>query len=230
MVRYLRFLLAATAVPLGAGAQAPAPLVHPGEVYIAIYVEVQPGAVGSAIALLKQYRDATRRDAGNLRSELVQETGRPNRFALMAVWSDQKAWEAHAKAPHAAQMREKIAAIQAAPNDERVHNGMFVAAKTAAGPGAIYVLTHVDVPPPLRDTLIPMLKQLAEDSRKGAGNQRYEAQQQNNRTNHFTVVEAWTSYAAYEAFIGTAPKRQFRDKFGPMTGALYDERIYAAVD
>ena len=204
--------------------------MHPGEVYVATYVEVLPSAVGPAIALLKQYRDAARKDAGNLRSELVQESGRPNRFALMAVWADQAAWEAHGKAPHTAQMREKLSAVQAAPYDERVHNGMFVGAKTAAGPGALYVLTHVDVPPPLRDTLIPMLRQLAEDSRKGAGNQRYEAQQQNNRTNHFTVVEAWASYAAYEAFIGTAAKRQFRDKFGPMTGALYDERIYAAVD
>ena len=230
MYRYLRFLLAATAVPLGAGAQAPAPLVHPGEVYIAVYVDVLPGSVGAAIPLLKQYRDATRKDAGNLRSELVQETGRPNRFALMAVWADQKAWEAHGKAAHTLQMREKIAAIQAAPNDERVHNGMFVAAKTAAGPGALYVLTHVDVPPPLRDTLIPMLRQLADDSRKASGNQRYEAQQQNNRTNHFTVVEAWASYAAFDAFLGTPAKRQFRDKFGPMTGALYDERIYASVD
>ena len=230
MHRYLKFLLAVAVVPLVAEAQAPAPVQHPGEVYVAIYVEVQPGAVGGARGLLKQYRDAARREAGNLRAEVVQETGRPNRFAVMTIWSDQKAWEAHGKAAAASEMRAKIAAIQAAPNDERVHNGMFVGAKTAAGLGALFVLTHVDVPPPLRDTLIPMLKQLAEDSRRGAGNQRYEAQQQNNRTNHFTVVEAWASYAAYEAFIGGAAKRQFRDKFAPMTGALYDERLYAAID
>ena len=226
MHRYVGFLLAFAVVPPGAQAQG----LPEGPVYVATYVEVVPSATADAATLLRQYRDATRKDAGNLRSEVVQEAGRPNRFAVMAIWSDQKAWEAHGKAPHAAQMREKIAAIQAAPNDERVHNGMFVAAKTAAGPGALFVLTHVDVPPPLRDTLIPMLKQLAEDSRRGAGNQRYEAQQQNNRTNHFTVVEAWASYAAYEAFVGSPAKRQFRDKFGPMTGALYDERIYAALD
>ena len=230
MHRYLRFLLAATVVPLGAGAQAPAPLVHPGEVYIAIYVEVLPGAVSAAAGLLKQYRDASRKDEGNLRAEVVQEVSRPNRFAVMAVWADQKAWEAHGKAAHTVQSREKIVAIQAAPSDERVHNGMFVGPKAAPGAGALLVLTHVDVPPPLRDTLIPMLRQLAEDTRKDAGNQRYEAQQQNNRTNHFTVVEAWANPKAYEAFIGTAVKRQFRDKFAPMTGALYDERLYRAVD
>ena len=226
MVRYLRFLIAATAVPLVAGAQAPAPVVHPGEVYVAIYVDVQPGSTAAAAGLLKQYRDASRKDEGNLRAEVAQEVNRPNRFAVLAVWADQKAWEAHGKAAHTMQSREKLAAIQAGPADERVHNGMFVGTKTAPGPGARFVLTHVDVPPPLKDTLIPMLKQLGDDSRGAAGNQRWEAQQQNNRPNHFTVVEVWANPKAYEAFIGTPSKRQFREKFGPMTGALYDERLY----
>jgi quinol monooxygenase YgiN len=222
-------LLAATVVPLESAAQAPAPVTHPGEVYIAIYVEVLPGAVGPAVAALKQYRDTARRESGNQRAEVVQETNRPNRFAVMTIWSNQDAWETHNKAAAATEMRGKIEPIQAAPNDERVHNGMFVGPKTAASPGALFVLTHVDVPPPLRDTLIPMLKQLADDSRKAAGNQRWEGQQQNNRTNHFTTVEAWASSAAYEAFLGSAAKKQFREKFAPMTGALYDERTYSAV-
>jgi quinol monooxygenase YgiN len=229
MYRYLRFFLAATVVPLGASAQAPAPVVHPGEVFVAIYVEVLPSATSAAAGLLKQYRDASRKDDGNLRAEVVQEANRPNRFAVLAIWADQKAWETHGKAAHTAQAREKLAAIQAAPSDERVHNGMFVGAKTAPGAGARIVLTHVDVPPPLKDTLVPMLKQLSEDSRGAAGNQRYEVQQQNNRPNHFTVVEAWANPKAYEAFIGTAAKRQFREKFGPMTGALYDERLYQPI-
>jgi quinol monooxygenase YgiN len=229
MNRYLSLLLAAAVVPLESAAQAPAPVTHPGEVYIAIYVEVLPGAVGPAVAALKQYRDAARRESGNQRAEVVQETNRPNRFAVMTIWSNQDAWEAHNKAAAATEMRGKIGPIQTAPNDERVHNGMFVGPKTAAGPGALFVLTHVDVPPPLRDTLIPMLKQLADDSRNAPGNQRWEGQQQNNRTNHFTTVEVWASSAAYEAFLGSAAKKQFREKFAPMTGALYDERTYSAV-
>src|SRR6185295_5667927 len=107
------------------------------------------------------------------------------------------------KAAHTAQTREKLAAIQAAPMDERVHNGMFLGSKTALGAGARVVLSHVDVPPPLKDTVIPMLKQLSEVGRGAAGNQRYEVLQQNNRPNHFTVVEAWANPKAYEAFIAT---------------------------
>src|SRR5437879_12553041 len=53
------FLLAAFEVL----AQDPAPL------YVVTYVEVKPPAKSEAAALLKSYRDATRREEGNLRSE-----------------------------------------------------------------------------------------------------------------------------------------------------------------
>jgi quinol monooxygenase YgiN len=226
MRSYLRFLLAVGVVLLGAEAQAQGK----GEVYVATYVEVIPSAAGDAATLLRQYRDAVRRDDGNLRAEVVQEVSRPNRFAVMAIWTDPKAHEAHGKAPHTTAFRARLTAVQTAPNDERVHSGLFVGARAATGAGALFVLTHVDVPGALKDALVPMLRQLSEDSGKDAGNQRFEVQQQNSRPNHFTVVEAWASPKAYEAFIASAAKRQFREAFAPMTGALYDERLYRLVD
>ena len=231
MHRYLHLILAAAAVPLAAGALAQGA----GEVYVATYVEVIPfipsrSQRAAARDLLRNYRDAARKDDGNLRAEVVQEVNRPNRYAIMTVWTDAKAFEAHGKAAPTVQFRETLSAILAAPTDERVHSGMFVGAHAAPGAGALFVLTHVDVPPPLKDTLVPMLRQLSEDSRKGAGNQRFEVQQQLSRPNHFTVVETWASPKDYEAFVGSAAKRQFREKFAPMTGALYDERLYRALD
>lgn len=228
MRRYFRFLLAVAVAPLGANVQAQG--AAEAAVYVATYIEVIPGAAGDAVALLRQYRDANRRDDGNLRAETLQETNRPNRFAVMTIWADPGAFDAHGKAAHTAQFRAKLKTIQAAPYDERVHTGMFVGARSAAGAGALFVLTHVDVPPPLKDSLVPMLRQLSEDSRKDAGNQRFEVQQQNSRPNHFTVVEAWADPKAYEATVASAHKRQFRETFGPMTGALYDERLYRALD
>ena len=226
MYRYFGFLLAFAVVPPGAQAQG----MPDGPVYVATYVEVVPSATADAATLLRQYRDATRKDAGNLRAEAVQEAGRPGRFGVLAIWADPKAFEAHGKAAHTAQFRDRLKAIHTAPYDERVHNGMFVGPRTGAGAGAVFVMTHVDVPPPLKDTLVPMLKQLTEDSRRDAGNQRFEVQQQNSRPNHFTVVELWSDRKAYEGSIASAHKRQFRDKFAPMTGALYDERLYSALD
>src|SRR5689334_15943145 len=81
MHRYLRlFALTTTALAAaGSNAQTPPPAIE-GPVYVATYVEVLPNAVRDGTALLKQYRDATRKDAGNQRAEVVEETNRPTRF------------------------------------------------------------------------------------------------------------------------------------------------------
>jgi quinol monooxygenase YgiN len=162
--------------------------------------------------------------------ELAQEAGRPTRFAVLGIWADQKAYEAHGKAAHTAQFRDKLRAVHAAPYDERVHSGMFVGARDALRAGSVVVVTHVDVPPPSKDTLVPLLQQLAEASRKEAANQRFEVQQQANRPNHFTVVELWADQKAYDSHVMAGHTRQFREKLGPMTGALYDERLFKALD
>ena len=229
MRRYLPFLVMTMAVaPIGSNAQTP-PAID-GPVYIATYVELVPTAVNDGAALLKQYRDASRKDAGNLRMEIVQEVGRPTRFAVLAIWADQKAFEAHGTAAHTAQFRDKLKGVHAAPYDERVHSGMFVGARTAVRGSPVVVVTHVDVPPPFKDTTVPLLQQLSEASRKEAGNLRFEVQQQGNRPNHFTVVELWADQRAYDAHVMAGHTRQFRDKLGPMSGALYDERLYKAFD
>lgn len=74
------------------------------------------------------------------------------------------------------------------------------------------------------------LRQLGEDSRKNEGNLRFEVVQQVNRPNHFTVVEIWSSARMLEAHSMAASTRRFRDALAPMTGALYDERMYRALD
>jgi quinol monooxygenase YgiN len=54
--------------------------------------------------------------------------------------------------------------------------------------------------------------------------------QQTNRPNHFTVVEAWKDRNAFDAHGMAAHTRQFRDRLAPMSGALYDERLYGVLD
>ena len=86
--------------------------------------------------------------------------------------------------------------------------------------GAIYAVTHVDVIPPTKDECVVMLKKLAEDTRKEPNAERFEAWVQNNRANHFTVMEVWKNRAAHDAHIATASTKDFREKLGPMSGAL----------
>jgi quinol monooxygenase YgiN len=221
-------LLAATllaAAMTQAQAQAPA-----GPVYVATYAEVGTGSVKDGTALLKQYRDAVRKEDGNIRAYIAQEMGRANRFIVLEIWKDQAAFDAHGKSAGTTAFRDKFKAIANAPLDERVHNGLAIGEGAATAKNAVLVASHVDVPPPRKDEVIAALNPLAEQSRKGAGNQRFDVWQQTSRPNHFTVVEAWKDQKAYDARGSAAPQRAFRDKLGPMLGALYDERLFRPID
>jgi quinol monooxygenase YgiN len=91
---------------------------------------------------------------------------------------------------------------------------------------AVAAVTHVDVIPPQRENGTAFTKQLAEDSRKEAGNMRFEAVVQVARQNHFTVIEVWRDRKTADTHSTAEHSRAFREKLAPATGALYDERFY----
>ena len=226
----IQLLLAMTLLP-GVMTQFAHAQGTPGPIHVATYVEVAAASDKDGIKLLKQYRDASRKENGNVRSEVAQEIGRANRFVVLEIWKDQAAFEAHGKSSGTGAFRDKLKAIQNASYDERVHNAFNVGPSDAVtAKRAVFVASHVDVPPPRKDELITVLNPLADASRKGDGNVRFEVVQQTSRPNHFTVIEAWKDHKAYDARGSAGPQRAFRDKLGPMLGALYDERIYRAID
>ena len=197
-------------------------------VYVVTYVDVMPNSVASGATLLKQYRDASRKEDGSVRVDVLQEIGRPNRFALVEAWKDKPARDAHVAAASTAQFRDKLKAIANAPYDERLTNGLYVGpAQGRHDDGAIYVVTHVDVIPTGKDDTMALLKGMRADTPKDPGNLRYDVLQQPNRLNHFTVVETWANAEGVDGHAMAAHTRAFRDKLAPMAGALYDERFYA---
>jgi quinol monooxygenase YgiN len=226
LIGAVRDVQAQTPVP----APAPAPVIE-GNVYTAIYVEVMPSSRADGVTALKRYREAARAEDGNLRCDVASRIGQPHQFVILEVWKDQKAFEAHGKSTSAAQLREKVHAIRSAPLDERVHIGVSVG-PLQPGPAAdaVYVVTHVDVIPPRKEDGLAAVKQLGDDSRKDPGNVRFEVAQQTNRPNHFTVVEIWKDAKAVDTHSMSETTRRFRDKLGPMSGALYDERLFKAVE
>jgi quinol monooxygenase YgiN len=201
-----------------------------GPIYLATYVEVAAASAKDGATLLAQYREASRKDNGNMRTDIAQEISRTNRFVVLEIWKDQAAVDAHGKAAGTTAFRDKLKTIQNGPYDERVHNAMNVGPNDALAKGAIVVVSHVDVPPPKKDEVIAALNPLADTSRKAGGNQRFEVVQQTSRPNHFTVIESWKDQTAYDASRSADAQRQFRDKLGPILGALYDERVYRALD
>ena len=93
----------------------------------------------------------------------------------------------------------------------------------------MYVVTHADAIPSAKDEAISVLKQVAEASRTDDACCRFEVLQQISRQNHFTIVEIWRHQKALEAHAMAAHTRHFRAKFHPMSGSLYDERLYKAL-
>ena len=193
------------------------------------YVEAAPKATRQATGLLKSYVAAGKKDDGNVSFELLKGIHRPSWFTVVGSWKDQKAYEAHAAAAHTKEMNDKIKEHVAAPNDTRQHSGLAVAA-AKSGKSGVCAVTHVDVIPPQREPGTAAVRQLAEDSRKHDGNLRFDVLVQTNRPNHFTVVECWKDRKAFDAHVAAKEARDFRNKLVTMTGALYDERLYRAVD
>jgi quinol monooxygenase YgiN len=202
------------------------------ELYIATYVDVQPPLSGQSITLIKQYREATRKEGGNAIVEVIQEIGRANRFVILEVWKDQASFEMHEKATPTADFRSRLQAIHGSPYDQRVHQGLAIDSRSVAIPrNSVSVVTHVDVPPPRREEAEALLKTVAEESRKDEGNIRYDVFQQSpQRTNHFTVFATWKDAKAFESHEMKPHVRRFREALGPMLGALYDDRLYKPID
>ena len=199
--------------------------------YLATYVEVMPNADLPGVALLKQYRDASFKEDGNLRAEALAEIDRPNRFVVVEAWRDKASLDAHGQSVATLKFRDKLKPIADAPYDERINTALYVTqSKNESQSGTIYVLTHVDVIPAGKDDCMAALKAMSVDTASDAGNISYEVLQQSNRGNHFTVIEAWISRKALDAHAMAAHTRAFREKLSPIAGALYDERIYKALN
>jgi quinol monooxygenase YgiN len=200
-------------------------------VYLVTYIEVMPNAASSAQAELRRYRDAGRRDDGNLRLDALAEIARPNRFVIVEAWRDKAALDAHAQSAGAIQFQEKLKAIEDAPFDERVTHVLYRGRDADANRiGAVTVVTHIDVIPSGLEACLAALKAMSADTPNDPGNVGYEVLQQANRANHFTVVEQWADRKAADAHAVAEHTRAFRGKLIPIRGALYDERFYTPLN
>lgn len=199
--------------------------------YVVSYIEAAPAAKDQAADMMRRLAEQSRKDPGSVRFEVLQRIGYPDQFVVLEVWEDIKAQEAHGAAAHVQSFREKLKPLLRAPYDERPHIPLAVGSAPAAGAkGAIYAVTHVDVIPKGKDEGTEFVRQLSLASRKGAGNVRFDSLTQTNRPNHMTLVEVWRDQAAVTAHSAADHTKQFRDKLGPLSGALFDERFYRALE
>ncbi len=204
----------------------------PDAIYGVTALDVAPDAVAKGVAILKQYREAARKQAGNLGVDLLQEAGWPNRFIIYETWKDHAAYDANEKAAQTAALGDQLKPIAGAPFDRRDYHVVSVGpAQPATSPGAVYMQLHLDVFPPGLTPALAAVKAVAEAARKGDGNLRYDVVQSVKAPlSHMTLFAAWQSRKAFDDYEASAYGRHFRDAIGPLLGSPFDDRLYATIN
>ncbi len=202
-----------------------------GAVYSVTYFEAATPVVTQVAAFVRQFAEAGRKEPGNAGFAAFQEIGRPSRFAIFEGWHDKAAADTHNAAAATIAFRNKLEPLLVGPFEIRNFVGYSVAGPSAHGArGAVFVVTHVDVFPAGKDQAATLVTALAAAGRKLPGNLWFDVLQVDGRANHFTLLQGWRDRKAFDASLMAASTRDFRQKLTPLEGALYDERLYQALE
>ena len=209
----------------GANAEQPARAA----IYAVTYFDIIPADFANAVAVLRPFVQATRKEDGNIEFTLLEEIGRSGRIATIEAWRDKSALEVHRAAVET--LANKLQRFFAAPFDTRqfVPLSIGVSADVANLSSAVYVLTHIDVFPAGKDEATRLVNGFVEASRKNKGAKRFDALVWEAHPNHFELIEAWTNLQARQAHANADQTKAFRTKLVPLEGGLYDQRLYKMV-
>jgi quinol monooxygenase YgiN len=203
----------------------------PDTVYALTTFDVAPSATMQTIALLAQYRDTARKQAGNISVDLLQETGLSNRFAIHESWSNRPAYDANEKAPQMAALRDGLKPLAGAPLDRRTYRPLSTGSTRSGSDGAVRMVLFLDVFPPGLTPTLAAVKDAAVAARKGEGNLRYDVEQEGvGLGNHMIFYAAWQNRDDFNSYEKSDYARHLRDVVGPLLGSPYDDRLYALLD
>jgi autoinducer 2-degrading protein len=201
-----------------------------GAAYTVAYVDIVPASRNAAIAAIKQYRDASRKDGGFQRIELFEQAGRPAHFCIIETWASSKDIDAHAASANSKDFRTKIDSMRLSDYDQRPYKTLSLGAARNGGTSrSTIVITHVDIGGQGTNAA-DLLRKLAEASRKEEGNVRFDVLQHAMRANHFTVIEEWQSAKATDTHAAAAHTKEYRNSLAPIAGGPLDERLYKIVE
>lgn len=210
---------AMAAIPVAAQAQ---------DAYVITYIETAPKSAKAARGLIEDYRDAAMKAQGVTQFDALQRIGSPGHFAIVESWTNAKAQEAFAGTAAAKEFRKSLDPLLTSAYDERPHSALSVGAKSKTA-GAVYAVTHVDIIPTKKDEGVAATKALGDKSRTAVDALRFDALTQISRPNHMTIVESWKSKSAKEKFTSEPHLVSYRKNLTPMSGSLYDERLYTLI-
>jgi quinol monooxygenase YgiN len=114
-------------------------------------------------------------------------------------------------------------AASATAADVKLSDGTMLSAKP------FYIVTYIEVDPSGTAKAKELISKHSADSKKDAGNLRYEALQRIGRKNHFIILEAWSDQDARDAHAKAAHTLAFRKELQPLLYSPFDERAHVAL-
>ncbi|MFZ8952866.1 MAG: putative quinol monooxygenase [Gammaproteobacteria bacterium] len=197
--------------------------------FVVTYIEVLPGYEEDVSTLLSQISYFAREHAGNLRYQALQRIGRPNHFAIIETWADLDSINDFKSQGDYESYRSTLEYIIYSPYDERPSTAVFDT-ENIGYEGEIYAVTHIDIIPTALEEGRVIINDLVKQTRLENGSLEVAIMEQNNRRNHFTLVETWLDEPARVLHQGTEHVSIFREALLPRSGSLYDERLYRLIN
>jgi quinol monooxygenase YgiN len=195
--------------------------------YTVAYIEVKAASRTQALAILKGYREVTRRDGANISTQIYEQADRPAHFCIVEAWKTSAAFDA--KAGVRKGLQDQMESMRTSGWDERPYKTLSVASGPAeATSKSVYVISHVDVAPDPK--VAGMLTTLATASRLEEGNIRFDVLLHTMRSNHFEVIETWKNEKALETHANAAHTKKYRDDVQAALGSPLDERLYKIIE
>jgi quinol monooxygenase YgiN len=96
----------------------------PQTIFVVTHVDTIPGPQTDGPGLLKRLAEASRKEQGSVRFDVLQHTMRANHFTIIEAWQSQNPLDAHAAAAHTRQYRDTLQPMSGGPLDERLYKAV----------------------------------------------------------------------------------------------------------
>lgn len=90
-----------------------------------VHVEVDPNQIDAFIAATRKNHEASIKEPGNRRFDVLQDSENQNRFILYEAYASADAAAAHKQTPHYQAWREAVADMMSKPRTGVRYDGLF---------------------------------------------------------------------------------------------------------